>query len=99
MRILVADDDRELGEILSFALTRAGYEVVRAMDGEQALELFAQAQPALVLLDASMPRLDGLEVCRMLRRDPDTAKVPIIMLTAKAAEIDRVLGLELGADR
>ncbi|TMC47702.1 MAG: response regulator transcription factor [Chloroflexi bacterium] len=95
MRILVADDDRELGEILSFALTRAGYEVLRAMDGQQALELFAQAQPALVLLDSNMPKLDGLEVCQRLRAQ---SSVPIIMLTVRNAEEEIVRAFELGAD-
>ena len=94
MRILVADDDRELGEILSFALTRAGYEVVRAVDGEQALELFAQAPPALVLLDSNMPKLDGLEVCQRLRAQ---SAVPIIMLTVRNAEDEIVRAFELGA--
>ena len=95
MRILVADDDRELGEILSFALTRAGFEVVRAMDGEEALARFSQTQPALVLLDYSMPKLDGLEVCRRLRAQ---SSVPIIMLTVRSAEDEIVRAFELGAD-
>jgi DNA-binding response OmpR family regulator len=95
VKILVADDDRELGEILSFALTRAGFEVVRAMDGEETLEQFATAQPALVLLDYSMPKLDGLEVCRRLRAQ---SAVPIIMLTVRSAEEEIVRAFELGAD-
>ncbi len=95
MKILVADDDRELGEILNLALTRAGFDVVRAMDGEQALELFAQTQPSLVLLDFAMPKLDGLEVCRQLRTQ---SSVPIIMLTVHNAEEEIVRAFELGAD-
>ena len=69
-----------------------------AADGEEALKKARAAQPALVILDVMLPEVDGLEVCKTLRREPATATVPIIMLTAKAAEIDRVLGLELGAD-
>lgn len=95
MKILVADDDRELSELLSFALTRAGFEVVKAADGEQALSVFAETQPALVLLDYTMPKLDGLEVCRRLRA---VSTVPIIMLTVRNQEEDIVHAFALGAD-
>jgi DNA-binding response OmpR family regulator len=95
MKILIADDDRELGEILNFALTRAGFEVVAATDGVQALEMFEAEQPALVLLDWSMPRMDGLEVCRRLR---ERSTVPIIMLTVRNQEEDVLRAFEVGAD-
>src|SRR5262249_11854384 len=81
--------------MLSYPLQKEGYDVVRASDGEEALERFAEQPFDLVVLDVMMPRIDGLEVCRRLRA---TSSVPIIMLTARAEEIDKVLGLELGAD-
>lgn len=95
MKILVADDDRELSDILSFALSRAGFAVVTAADGEQALARFRSEQPALVLLDVSMPRLDGFEVCRRLRAE---SAVPILMLTVRDEEEEILRAFDLGAD-
>ena len=95
MKILVADDDRELSEILNFALSRAGFEVVMAANGEEALALFHAEQPALVLLDVSMPRLDGFEVCRRLRAQ---SAVPILMLTVRDTEEEVLRAFDLGAD-
>src|SRR6266704_796924 len=97
-KILVVDDEPEAVELLEFNLRQAGYEVVAAADGAEALKKARAVLPGLIVLDLMLPEVDGLEVCKMLRRDPATAAIPIIMLTAKAAEIDRVLGLELGAD-
>lgn len=97
-KILVVDDEPEAVELLEFNLTKAGYRVLTAADGAQALQKARTGLPALILLDIMLPELDGFEICRMLRRDPATARIPIIMLTAKAAEMDRVIGLELGAD-
>ncbi len=97
-KILVVDDEPEAVELLEFNLKQAGYAVITAADGDEAFKKAKVAQPALVVLDLMLPEIDGLEVCRLLRRDPLTARIPILMLTAKAAEIDRVLGLELGAD-
>jgi len=97
-RILVVDDEPEAVELVEFNLKQAGYDVATAADGAEALKKARALLPSLVLLDVMLPEMDGLEVCKMLRRDPATASIPIIMLTAKAAEIDRVLGLELGAD-
>jgi two-component system response regulator VicR len=94
-RILVVDDEPPIIDLLSYNLKRAHYEVLIAWDGEQALELARQERPDLVILDLMLPHLDGLEVCRALRRE---GEVPIIMLTARDAEVDRVVGLELGAD-
>ena len=93
--ILVVEDDKNLLEVLRYNLTREGYEVVVAEDGEQALSDARQAIPDLIVLDIMLPRLDGLEVCRILRKEMN---VPILMLSAKADEIDRVVGLEVGAD-
>jgi len=94
-KILIVDDEPPIVDVLSYNLKRAHYEVVVARDGEQALERARREQPDLIILDLMLPRLDGLEVCRTLRRERD---VPIIMLTARDAEVDRVVGLELGAD-
>jgi DNA-binding response OmpR family regulator len=92
------DDEPEAVELLEFNLKKAGFEVIAATDGAQALKTARSALPHLIVLDLMLPEIDGLEVCKMLRRDPATARIPIVMLTAKAAEVDRILGLELGAD-
>jgi len=94
-KILIVDDEPPIIDILSYNLKQANYEVVIARDGEEAVTQARQEQPDLIILDLMLPRLDGLEVCRILRRERD---VPIIMLTARDAEVDRVVGLELGAD-
>ena len=96
MQILVVDDEASIRELLTFNLKKNGYEVTAAADGREALAKAAGMD--LVLLDIMLPEVDGLEVCRRLKADPQTSGIPIIMLTAKAEEIDRVLGLELGAD-
>jgi phosphate regulon transcriptional regulator PhoB len=97
-KILVVDDEPDAVELIEFNLKSAGFEVVSANDGAEAVQKAKNLQPELIILDVMLPEMDGMEVCKTLRRNPDTAKIPIIMLTAKAAEIDRVLGLELGAD-
>ena len=97
-KILVVDDEPEAVELVEFNLKQAGYDVVTAADGADALKKARASIPDLIVLDIMLPEMNGLEVCKLLRRDAATARVPIIMLTAKAAEIDRVLGLELGAD-
>jgi DNA-binding response OmpR family regulator len=94
-RILIVDDEPPIVDMLAYNLKRANYEVLIARDGEEALAQARREQPDLIILDLMLPRLDGLEVCRALRRERD---VPIIMLTARDAEVDRVVGLELGAD-
>jgi len=94
-RILLVDDEESIQALLSYPLRKDGYEVVGATDGRQALECFDRQPFDLVVLDVMLPKLDGLEVCRRLR---GRSSVPIIMLTAKAEEIDKVVGLELGAD-
>ena len=97
-KILVVDDEPDALEILGFKLKEAGFEPLFAKDGARALKAAREQHPALVVLDLMLPEVDGLEVCKILRRDPATSAVPILMLTARAAEMDRVLGLELGAD-
>ncbi|HEV8191128.1 MAG TPA: response regulator transcription factor [Ktedonobacterales bacterium] len=96
--LLVVEDDAALRDTIAYNLRREGYHVVTAADGVAALQLALQQPPALVLLDLMLPRLDGLDVCRQLRAKPETAHVPILMLTARGAESDKVVGLELGAD-
>jgi len=93
--ILLVDDEESVRTVLAFPLERDGYTVVQAADGEEALERFASEPPDLVVLDLMLPRLDGLEVCKRLRA---SSTVPIIMLTARDDELDKVIGLELGAD-
>ena len=93
--VLVIEDEENLQEALKYNLEREGYDVLTAGDGERGLNAARERQPDLVILDIMLPQLDGLEVCRILRREHDT---PIIMLTAKGEEVDRVVGLELGAD-
>jgi two-component system phosphate regulon response regulator PhoB len=97
-RILVVDDEPEAVELVEFNLKQAGYAVTTAADGAEALKKIHAQTPDLIVLDVMLPEMDGFEICKVLRRDAATAKISIIMLTAKAAEIDRVLGLELGAD-
>jgi DNA-binding response OmpR family regulator len=95
-RVLVVDDDRTVSDVVRRYLERAGYQVTQAGDGQAALAAVARDQPDLVVLDLMLPKVDGLEVCRRLRADPDG--VPIVMLTALGEEADRVLGLRVGAD-
>ncbi len=97
-KIMVVDDEPDALELIEFNLKQAGYDVVTAGDGAAALKKARSASPDLVILDIMLPEIDGFEVCKLLRRDPATAAIPILMLTARAAEIDRVLGLELGGD-
>ncbi|WP_146550451.1 response regulator YycF [Rummeliibacillus suwonensis] len=93
--ILVVDDEKPIADILQFNLAKEGYKVVCAYDGDEALEKVEEIKPDLMLLDIMLPKRDGMEVCREVRKKHD---LPIIMLTAKDSEIDKVLGLELGAD-
>jgi two-component system, OmpR family, alkaline phosphatase synthesis response regulator PhoP len=97
-RILVVDDEPKIAQIVSVYLERDGYRVVRATDGREALNLARAGSLALVILDVMLPELSGWDVCRELRRDPKTADLPIIMLTARDDVADRIVGLELGAD-
>lgn len=94
-KILVVDDEKPISDIVKFNLEKEGFEVVTAFDGEEALEKVEEENPDLIVLDLMLPKMDGLEVCREVRKTRD---IPIIMVTAKDQEIDKVLGLELGAD-
>ena len=97
-KILVVDDEAVLVETIAYNLEQAGYQVITAADGGSALEAARRETPDLVILDLMLPEMDGLEVCRQLRREHTTATIPIMMLTAKGDEIDKVVGLEVGAD-
>jgi phosphate regulon transcriptional regulator PhoB len=97
-RVLLVEDERDIVELVRYHLEKEGMTVVHAGDGGRALRLATAEHPDLVVLDLMLPGLDGLEVCRQLRRDPATRAVPIVMLTARGDEVDRVVGLEVGAD-
>lgn len=96
--ILVVDDEEDLLELVAFNLERNGFETLKALNGRVAIELAKSKIPDLIILDLMLPDVDGLEVFRTLRRDAKTATIPVILLTAKAEEVDRIVGLELGAD-
>jgi DNA-binding response OmpR family regulator len=96
--VLVVEDDQDLSELVAHHLRREGYDVASEPDGGRAIERTRRDPPDLVILDLMLPGVPGLEVCRRLRLQPETSGVPIIMLTARASEADRVVGLELGAD-
>lgn len=96
--ILVIDDERDLQELVRYNLEKEGYDVIVASDGRTGLDIALRHRPDLIVLDLMMPGIDGLEVCRRLRTDDRGKRVAVIMLTAKATEADRVVGLELGAD-
>lgn len=97
-RILVADDEVDVLNLVASNLKSAGFNVLRAEDGYSALDQARDSLPSLIVLDLMLPGITGLEVCKLLKADPATKAIPIVMLTAKAEEIDRILGLELGAD-
>ncbi|HSL49277.1 MAG TPA: response regulator [Candidatus Deferrimicrobiaceae bacterium] len=97
-RVLIVEDEPDIRELLVFHLEREGYHVTKSKSGAEAVRLAHASPPDLVLLDLMLPEMDGLEVCRRLRGDPVTQAIPIVMLTARGDEVDRVLGLEMGAD-
>lgn len=97
-KILVVDDDPHIREVICFALQKAGYTTLTAADGRQAMAICERDRPALLVLDILMPEMDGTEVCRRLRQQPDHGHLPILFVSSKDDEIDRILGLELGGD-
>ncbi len=96
--ILVADDEKDIIDLLTYNLEKEGFVILVAEDGPQVLELVRQKHPDLLVLDWMMPGMDGLEVCRRIRQDPATRRMPVIMLTARTDTVDKILGLEMGAD-
>jgi phosphate regulon transcriptional regulator PhoB len=97
-KILIVEDEPDIRKLVQYNLVQERYKVLEAEDGEQALKIVQRDKPNLVILDLMLPGLSGIEICKLLREKPDTAKLPILMLTAKAGEADRVVGLEMGAD-
>jgi two-component system phosphate regulon response regulator PhoB len=96
--ILIVEDDEDILQLLEYNIQSAGYDVVTATDGAEALEVVRRSPPHLVLLDLMLPSVDGLEVCRELKKQSATSNIPIVMVTARGEEVDRIVGLELGAD-
>jgi phosphate regulon transcriptional regulator PhoB len=97
-KVLVIDDEKDIVSLLRYHLEKSGFQCLEGMDGSAALRLVREHHPDLLILDLMLPGMDGLEICRQLRQDITTARLPILMLTAKAEEVDRVVGLEVGAD-
>ena len=97
-RILIVEDEPDILDLISYNLQQAGYTVLQAEDGERGLQLAAKEVVSLVVLDLMMPGIDGLEVCRLLKQDAGTKDIPVLMLTARTEEVDRIVGFELGAD-
>ena len=97
-KILIVDDEKDIVKLIDYALKKEGYRTVLRYDGQDALNAAQKEHPDLVVLDLMLPEIDGLDVCKTLKKESSTAMIPIIMLTAKAQEFDKVVGLELGAD-
>jgi two-component system phosphate regulon response regulator PhoB len=97
-RVLIVDDDPDILRLVSYNIGQAGFEVIAASTGRKALEIVQKQHPDLIILDVMLPDVDGMEVCRTLRQQYPSRRIPIIMLTARGDEIDRVVGFELGAD-
>jgi phosphate regulon transcriptional regulator PhoB len=97
-KILVVDDEKDIVELISYNLGKEGFSVTKAYDGEGALDSVKKDRPDLIILDLMLPGMQGMEVTKRLRNNPETANLPIVMLTAKSGEVDTILGLEMGAD-
>jgi len=96
--VLIVEDDAKLRDLVARSLQQSGCSAVAVADGAEALAAVRRQPPDLILLDLDLPSLNGLEICRRLKRDPDLASIPVVFMTAQAAEVDRIVGLELGAD-
>jgi two-component system alkaline phosphatase synthesis response regulator PhoP len=97
-KVLVVEDEQDIRDLLRYHLEQEGYKVLEAEEGELALALIRRERPSLVILDIMLPGMSGLDICRAIRQDDETERLPIVMLTAKAAESDKIVGLEIGAD-
>jgi phosphate regulon transcriptional regulator PhoB len=97
-KILVVEDDRDIVEMVEYNLKQEGYTAIHAYNGEKGIELAEEGKPDLIILDLMLPAIDGFEVCKRLKQQPSTSRIPIIILSAKSRETDKVVGLELGAD-
>jgi phosphate regulon transcriptional regulator PhoB len=97
-KILIVDDEKDIVDLISYNLEKEGFTIIKAYDGEKALDLIQKDSPDLVVLDLMLPGIRGLDVCRLIRQDKKTERLPIIMLTARSDDLDKILGLEMGAD-
>jgi len=97
-KVLIVDDEKDIVKMLDYNLKKEGFRAISANDGKEAINLARREHPDIIVLDLMLPEIDGLEVCKILKKDEKTQSIPIIMLTAKTKEIDKILGLELGAD-
>lgn len=97
-KILIVDDEKDIVDLISYNLEKERFSTVKAYDGETALKLVKTQKPDLIILDLMLPKMNGLDVCRAIRHNPETVGLPIIMLTAKSEEVDKIIGLEVGAD-
>jgi phosphate regulon transcriptional regulator PhoB len=97
-KILIVDDEKDIVKMIDYNLKKEGYRTLSAHDGEEALELSKRDHPDIIILDLMLPGIDGLDVCRILKKEEKTSSIPIIMLTAKTKETDKIVGLEIGAD-
>jgi len=97
-RIMVVDDEKDIVELISYNLELEKFSVIKAYDGESALEMLESVKPDLIILDLMLPVIRGLEVCKIIRKNPETESIPIIMLTARGDDMDRIIGFEMGAD-
>ncbi len=97
-KILIVDDEQDIVELISYNLEKEGFTTIKAYDGGDVLKIVKTQKPDLIILDLMLPHMNGLDICRAIRRDFETASLPIIMLTAKADEVDKIIGLEIGAD-
>jgi DNA-binding response OmpR family regulator len=96
-KVLVVDDEVNITQILEFSIGAEGFDVITAQNGEEAIEKARREQPDLIILDVMMPKIDGYEACRILKANPLTKNIPVVLLTAKGRDIDRRLGMEVGA--
>lgn len=97
-KILIVEDEKDIVELLKYNLQKEGFKTIFAYNGNDALESIEKGNPDLIILDLMLPEIDGIEICRILKKDNETKNIPIIMLTARATEMDKILGLDLGAD-
>lgn len=97
-KILIVDDEQDIVELVSYNLEKEGFKTIKAYDGEAALKMVKLQKPDLIILDLMLPKMNGLDACQAIRSNPETASLPIIMLTAKGDEVDKIIGLENGAD-
>jgi phosphate regulon transcriptional regulator PhoB len=97
-KILIVDDEKDIADLVAYNLEKEGFDTIKAYDGGDVLKTVKTQKPDLIILDLMLPRMNGLDLCKAIRANPETAHLPIIMLTAKADEVDKIIGLEIGAD-